>query len=372
MPVLRLNIQLAMFAEYDFGPASPEQSLKNGTPKTPKADDGPTTPRSSTTKTHLTPGSRPILAETMDPNATPSAHRLDQIMKSPLHGLSPKRPRNISSRSLVDEILKNAEAAEKKKHLERVDREERRKRLEAIIEDGPHVELQDISAIDMEAPNDHDHDAAEEDAQEDSIASRRAKRVRMASLPNPKSKQSESAKSQLQPHLEKRAPTAADRFFRQQRNAAPGTRVGDTDLIMQVISRSTSPKKLSGLDLGGDHESEEESDIGLAKELRLDLLRDNEDISGLVDFAQEVEGSRRNSAPVECKVFWSKNSADLPKPSRIVSNSNGELGLRTNIPAALRSIVFPALQGPPDETLFVEGTSSDSVARLNADEYSAH
>lgn len=351
-----------MFAGYDFAPASPEQSLKDGTPKTPKSAAAPTTPRSTAPKPK-TPGSaRTALAETTDSNTTSATRRMLQITKSPLHGLSPKVIRNIAnagSRNLVAEIRANAEAEEAKRLARQAEKKEERKRQwDAVMEDHSHVELQDISAIDMDAL-----DQVDEDTPEESIASQRAARVSTTKSPPSKSK-SKSQKPVKIPDVPKvkTIPTAADIFFRQQRKAKAGSRVGDANIILEVISRSMSPQKpdISKLEVPGWESDEDEGDVsGISDNLRLDLLEDNEDISGLLSMAKEVRGTKRVIAPVECEVFWSKeqvnhpNSAKSPSPSQVVD-------LCGDVPTGLRSIIIPALQIKPEKSLFVQGESSNS------------
>jgi hypothetical protein len=356
-----------MFAEYDF-PVSPEQSmagLKDGTPKTPKSNAAPSTPRSTATQPIPAPRSgRSALADTTDPNATPSARRLIQVVKSPLHGLSPKRIRNIGntgSRNLVADILANAEAEAAKRAEREAEREERKKRMAAIIEDTSTVELQDISAIDMLVatnPPTPEQEEGDTQEQEDSVASRRAANVRTASLPKPKSKPKPSP-AKVETRQEKAPPTAAEKFFKQQGRAKPGERVGDADVILQAISRSISPQKpgvsasVSGLG------SEVGDTSGISKNLRLDLLEDNEEIGDLLQLAKEVRGSERETALVECEVFWSKEPVQVPQRLDAPSTSGDLVDLCANIPAGLLSIVLPALQSSiePKKSLLVDGES---------------
>jgi hypothetical protein len=358
-----------MFAEYNFAPVSPEQSmtsLKDGTPKTPKSNAAPSTPKSTAKKPVTTPGSRTVLAETTDPNTTPSAHRVLTTFKSPLHGLSPKVIRNITnsgSRNLVAEIMAKDEA-EKARKIERdAKREERKRQLEAIMDDNSYAELQDISAIELSIAPDQVNDT-EDDTPEDSIASRRANRSRTSSNPTPKSMASRT----MIPEIvisKKLPPTAADRFFKEQRKATPGSRVGDADTILSAISRSISPQK-PDISKHADSESEEE-DGSPNKRLRLDLLEDNEDISGLLDMAREVKGSKRNSAPVECEVFWSREPVKQPTSIKTNSGSSAFLDLCANVPAALQSVVIPALHDTFKESMFVEGNSSSPLLGISDD-----
>jgi hypothetical protein len=349
-----------MFAEYNFAPVSPEQSmtnLKDGTPQTPKSNAVPSTPKSTAKKPNTTPGSRTVLAETTDPNATPSANRVLATFKSPLHGLSPRVIRNINnsgSRNLVAEIMAKDEA-EKARILERqAKREERKRQLEAIMEDTSFTELQDMSAIEMTLATDQVDDT-EDETPEDSIASRRAERTRTSSNPTPKSKS--KASRTLIPEIvisKKLPPTAADRFFREQRKAIPGSRVGDADTILAAISRSISPQKP---DISKYEASNSEDEDGLtSKTLRLDLLEDNEDISGLLDMAREVKGSKRNSAPVECEVFWSREPVKQPTLAKTTSASAALLDLCANVPAGLQSVIIPALYDTSTDSMFVECT----------------
>jgi hypothetical protein len=350
-----------MFAEYNFAPVSPEQSmtsLKDGTPKTPKSNAAPSTPKSTAKKPTTTPGSRTVLADTTDPNATPSANRISQTFKSSLHGLSPKVMRNITnsgSRNLVAEIMAKDEA-EKAKKLERdAKREERKRQLEAIMDDNSYAELQDISAIELSIAPDQVNDT-EDDTPEDSIASRRAIRSRTSSNPTPKSK-SKSSKS-LIPEIvisKKLPPTAADRFFKEQRKATPGSRVGDADTILSAISRSISPQKPDNSKF--EASDSEDEDGPLSKKLRLDLLEDNEDISGLLDMAREVKGSKRNTAPVECEAFWSRDPIKQPTLAKTGLVSTALLDSCADVPTGLQSIVIPALHDTYKESIFVEGTS---------------
>jgi hypothetical protein len=350
-----------MFAEYNFAPVSPEQSmtsLKDGTPKTPKSNATPSTPKSTAKKPIMTPGSRTVLAETTDPNATPSAKILNTY-KSPLHGLSPKVIRNITnsgSRNLVAEIMAKDEAEKARKFERDAKREERKRQLEAIMEDNSFAELQDISAIELSiAPDVGDN--TEDETPEDSIASRRAIRSRTSSNPTPKSK-SKSSRS-LIPEIvisKKLPPTAADRFFKEQRKATPGSRVGDADTILSAISRSISPQKP---DVSRSKDSDPGDEDGpISKKLRLDWLEDNEDISGLLDMAREVKGSKRNSAPVDCEVFWSTEPVKQPTSVKTASVSTELLDFCAEVPAGLHSTVISALHDTFKESMFVEGTPS--------------
>jgi hypothetical protein len=347
-----------MFAEYNFAPVSPEQSmtsLKDGTPKTPKSNAAPSTPKSTAKKPITTLGSRTVLAETTESNATPSANRILNTFKSPLHGLSPKVIRNITnsgSRNLVAEIMAKDEA-EKARKLERdAKREERKRQLEAIMEDNSYAELQDISAIELSIAPDQVNDT-EEETPEDSIASRRAIRSRTSSNPTPKSKSKPSKTLVPEIVISKKAPlTAADRFFKEQRKATPGSRVGDAVTILSAISRSISPQKP---DISKDEASDSEAEDGpLSKKLRLDLLEDNEDISGLLDMAREVKGSKRNTAPVDCEVFWSKEPVKQPTSVKTSSVSTALLDLCADVPTGLQSVVIPALQDTYKDSMFVE------------------
>jgi len=348
-----------MFAEYNFAPVSPEQSmtsLKNGTPKTPKSNASPSTPRSTARKPITTPGSRTVLAETAHSNATPSTKRILQAFKSPLHGLSPKVIRNIAnsgSRNLVAEIMAKDEA-EKARKLERdAKREERKRQLEAIMEDNSYTELQDIFAIELSIAPDQVNDTEDETA-EDSIASRRAVRSRTSSNPTPKPK-SKSSRA-LIPEIaisKKLPPTAADRFFKEQRKATPGSRVGDADAILSAISRSISPEKPNNPSHGASESEDEDGPV--SKKLRLDLLEDNEDISALLGMAREVKGSKRNTAPVDCEVFWSKEPVKQPKSANTAPGSTALLDICANVPAGLRSVVIPALHDPFEVSTVIQG-----------------
>jgi hypothetical protein len=351
-----------MFAEYNFAPVSPEQSmtsLKDGIPKTPKSNAAPSTPKSTAKKPVTTPASRTVLAETTDPNATPSANRVLNTIKSPLHGLSPKVIRNITnsgSRNLVAEIMAKDEA-EKARKIERdAKREERKRQLEAIMEDNSYAELQGISAIELSiAPDQVDN--TEGETPEDSIASRRAIRSRTASNPTPKSKSKSSRTLIPEIVISKKLPqTAADRFFKEQRKATPGSRVGDADTILSAISRSISPQKPDNSKY--EASDSEDEDGPLSKKLRLDLLEDNEDISGLLDMAREVKGSKRNTAPVECEVFWSTEPVKQPTSVKTALGSTELLDLCAEVPAGLQSVVIPALHETFNESMFVECTPS--------------
>jgi hypothetical protein len=354
-----------MFAEYNFAPVSPEQSmtsLKDGTPKTPKSNAAPSTPKSTAKKPVTTPGSRTVLAETTDPNTTPSAHRVLTAFKSPLHGLSPKVIRNITnsgSRNLVAEIMAKDEA-EKARKLERdAKREERKRQLEAIMEDNSYAELQDISAIELSIAPDQVNDT-EDDTPEDSIASRRANRSRTSSNPTPKSKSKTSRTLIPEIVISKKLPqTAADRFFKEKPKATPGSRVGDADTILSAISRSISPQKP---DVSKSEDSESEDEDGpISKKLRLDLLEDNEDISGLLDMAREVKGSKRDTAPVECEVFWSKEPVKQPTSIKTASVSTELLDFCAEVPAGLHSTVISALGDTFNKSMFVECTSPSLI-----------
>ena len=256
--------------------------------------------------------------------------------------------------------------AEKARKLERdAKREERKRQLDAIMEDNSHAELQDISAIEMTIAPDQVDDA-EDETPEDSIASRRVVRSRTSSNPTPKPKS--KASRTLIPEIiiaKKLPPTAADLFFKEQRKATPGSRVGDADTILSAISRSISPQKPDILNCKAS-ESEDE-DGSPNKKLRLDMLEDNEDLTGLLNMARKNGGSKRNSAPVDCEVFWSREPVKQPASVKTVSEYTALLDLCASVTAGLQSVVIPALHVTLKESMFVEGTHQ-SLTYLIADD----
>ena len=249
--------------------------------------------------------------------------------------------------------------AEKARKLERdAKREERKRQLDAIMEDNSYAELQDISAIELSiAPDQVDN--TEDETPVNSIASRRAVRSRTSSNPTPRPKSKTSRT--LIPEIvisKKLPPTAADLFFKEQRKATPGSRVGDADTILSAISRSISPQKP---DISKYEASDSQHEDGSPnKKLRVDMLEDNEDLTGLLDMARKNGGSKRNSAPVDCEVFWSKEPVKQPTSIKTASITSTLLDLCANVPADLQSIVIPALHQTFKESMFV-GCKSSSL-----------
>jgi hypothetical protein len=364
-----------MFADYAFDAASPEQSMtsvKDGVPHTPKSNAEPTTPRTAT-KTNIIPGShRSALADTTDHNTTPSKRSFN-LVTSPFAGLSPKRPKPpATSRNLAAEILASAQAADEAaeaKRLEREARREERQRTMAAIMAGPtEVELQDLSTIDFT-------DVVEEskpettESLEDSLSSRRSDRIRTASLGVSKpttSTKSDTTKTRDRHDKKppKPVPTVADNFFARHRvHARNGVQVGDADRVLQAISRSASPKKpdISAYERDSLTPLSDVSDEeGSERDVRLDLLEDNEDISGLLHVAQGVRDSGRNSAREsalpQCDIFWSSQPVKQGVPATTVSSPIALLDLDKHISPVLASMLVPALTSPDcEETSYEEG-----------------
>jgi len=361
-----------MFADYEFDVASPEQSLKDGVTHTPKSNGGPSTPHTAT-RTSTVPGShRSALADTTDLNATPSAKR-PLVADSPFAGLSPKRVRvdKPAPRNFLAGILADAEAAEASAIARRLEnetqREARQRRVAAFMEDTTVVELQDLSAIDFTDAVPVEDDKTDEDPREDSIASRRSDRVRTASLGTGKLPPTRKVEIKAGVRKDKKppkpVPTVADSFFAHHRVAAlHGVQVGDADRALQAISRSTSPKKP---DISADENdplsplSEGDSDNeGSSDGVRLELLEDNEDISGLLHVAQEVRDSTRTSARQsalpQCDIFWSSQPVKQATPKAIVPSPTALADLSHHISPALASVLVPALTDPKCETTSYE------------------
>ena len=365
-----------MFADYQFDVASPEQSLKDGVTHTPKSNGGPSTPHTAT-RTTTVPGShRSALADTTDLNATPSAKR-PLVADSPFAGLSPKRVRvdKPAPRNFLAGILAEAEAAEASAIARRLEnetqREARQRRVAAFMEDTTVVELQDLSAIDFTDAVPAEDTKMDEVTPEDSIASRRSDRVRTASLGTAKTKPPSSRMVDTKAGVRKDkkppkpVPTVADSFFAHHRVAAlHGVQVGDADRALQAISRSTSPKKP---DISADENdplsplSEGDSDNeGSSDGVRLELLEDNQDISGLLHVAQEVRDSTRTSARQsalpQCDIFWSSQPVKQATPKAIVSSPTALADLSHHISPVLASVLVPALTDPINEpTSYEEG-----------------
>jgi hypothetical protein len=382
-----------MFAEYEFdSPQKSQTSLKEPDPQIAIPTAAGHTPPNSATEPQIDrPASqRSALADTTEVNATPTIRSPLKIVKSPLLGPFPRRVKPIEepqARNLVADIFANAEAADARRLEREAKKEERNRRINAIIEDIAQAGTEQLPANSITAALTSTtgiEEGKENDKSESSHAVDKVlppppikSRLRVSSTGSNRIPSSTSTKPDPVKSRDDRAikrseplktlqppPSAGEAFFAAQRKAARSkniVRVGDADRMITAISRTVSPDKHDAQegDSGSDMDEYEDGDRSLP-DVSLSLLADNEEISELMDVAREMQesrrGSGRHSAVEDYEIFWSKKPVEegivLAKPNLVPET------LPEEISSTLASILVPALTAAESEFTVGSGVSS--------------